>query len=397
MAARTLRIAFLILSAPLAVSLIGAHSALAQPPVRASIAGQVITRPGGEPASGAKVQLLVAVGTMSEGPLPPQEPMTVASPDGSFRFDNMAPGTYRILATAPGFMPGEYGQRSPTGRGRPITVAAGQSIPGVRIALAPTGSISGRVVDGDGDPLGRVQVLALKLVFQDGRRVTTIAQSVLTNDRGEYRAFWLPPGQYRVAAMASGAAARSSAVYIAPPRRVGTFEQGTTPVVSRRTLENGRVVEDTDLPVYLPGTTDEQTSTVVDLASGANVMGADLQLAGNRVQTYHVRGTALGVTGQPVSTTVAVVPRSPGPRVPIPVTRSRADGSFDVGGIPGGSYFLFHSTGAAFAPLEVNGGDVENVILAATRRGHSRAHQHRPRWDERGRPQPLGHEDHARS
>jgi len=361
MVARTPRIASFL--AGLATSLvfsIFSQGALAQQLAPASIAGQAVTRPGGEPAAGAKVQLVVPVG--QAGRELPTEMTVTSSGDGSFRFDNVALGTYLIRATAQGFMPGEYGQRSPTGRGLPVTVAAGQKIAGVRIAMAPTGSISGRVVDGDGDPLGRVQVLALKVVYQDGRQVTTIAQSVLTNDRGEYRFFWLPPGQYRVAAKAWDAATRSSAVYIAPPKRVGTFEQGTGPVVGRRTLENGQVMEHTDVPVYLPGTTDAQTASILSLASGANATGADIQLAGNRVPTYHVRGTVLGARGQPVAMTVAVVPRTPGPSIAIPVTISRSDGSFDVGGVPAGSYFVFESGGAAFAPLDVNGADVDVTL-----------------------------------
>ena len=60
----------------------------------------------------------------------------------------------------------------------------------------------GRVDDADGDPVGRVQVLALRLVYDGGKQVMTIAQTVTTNDWGEYRMFWLTPGAYRVAARA---------------------------------------------------------------------------------------------------------------------------------------------------------------------------------------------------
>src|SRR5207247_6438037 len=38
----------------------------------------------------------------------------------------------------------------------------------IRLELAPTGSISGRILDSDGEPLGRVEVQALQSLYQDG-------------------------------------------------------------------------------------------------------------------------------------------------------------------------------------------------------------------------------------
>ena len=61
-----------------------------------------------------------------------------------------------------------------------------------------TAAIAGRVYDRYGDPVGNANVQALKYVWQDGKRLLTAVQTVRTNDLGEYRLFWMQPGQYVV-------------------------------------------------------------------------------------------------------------------------------------------------------------------------------------------------------
>ena len=65
----------------------------------------------------------------------------------------------------------------------------------MQAALTTTAAISGRVYGASGEPLGNVDVSALKPSYQDGRRILTAVQTMRTDDRGEYRLFWLPPGK----------------------------------------------------------------------------------------------------------------------------------------------------------------------------------------------------------
>src|SRR5206468_3397974 len=156
-----------------------------------------------------------------------------------FLFENVSPGNYRLIATSEGgYVPAEYGQCSPTGQGIGFEIAAGQKMTGIQLAMAPTGSISGRVYDRDGDPLENAQVMALRPVYKNGRRTLTIVQAVATDDRGEYRLFWLAPGRYYVSAKPDIAEVtanvgqpnsyKAAAVHITPPMRFGTFEQAAS-------------------------------------------------------------------------------------------------------------------------------------------------------------------------
>src|SRR5438552_17962529 len=81
--------------------------------------------------------------------------------------------------------------------GPPITIGPGQKIAGIRLELAPTGSISGRILDSDGEPLGRVEVQALQSLYQDGHRGLYPVQTVMTNDLGDYRKYWKRPRSLR--------------------------------------------------------------------------------------------------------------------------------------------------------------------------------------------------------
>src|SRR4030095_3411578 len=130
----------------------------------------------------------------------PNSQIVTADEGGKFAFRDLAPGQYRITVTRDGYVAGEYGQRSPGSSGVPISLRAQQQVKDARIALTPTGTISGRIINRYGEPVGNANVQALRYTYQDGRRSLTPVQSIRTNDLGEYRLFWMTPGQYIVSA-----------------------------------------------------------------------------------------------------------------------------------------------------------------------------------------------------
>ena len=165
----------------------------------ASIDGIVVRSESGSPISGANVELRrapPATGQALPAPPPLQQNLPVAADsrvattatDGKFRFQNVAPGQYRLYATrSNGFVPGEFGQRTPTGIGSAFTITTGQSMTGITLTMTPTASISGRITESDGEPSGYAFVQAQKAVYKDGRRLLTVVQMVQADDRGDYR------------------------------------------------------------------------------------------------------------------------------------------------------------------------------------------------------------------
>lgn len=359
------------------VAVVGAQALAPQAP--ASVEGVVVVSGTLQVVSGVRVQLSPDLqrGPLGPGaqtgtgspPLDPDNPQwysATTAQDGRFAFENVKPGRYRLIALRSGYLPAEFGQRSPTAPGAPFALDAGQRVRDIQISITPTGSIAGRVFDREG-PVGRVQVQALRPRYRDGRRALLIVQSVLSDDRGEYRLFWLPPGPYYVTARPVNEEGALSPVVIQEPSRGGGFEEARPPIISTRTLPGGEIVEETHLPVYFPGTTSLDGAARIDLKAGANAEGLDISLVGGPVRTRHIRGVVISaVNGQPsADASVLVVPRTADPAVVIPSARSRADGTFDISGVVPGSYFLFannRENSGGFA-IEVGDGDVDSVTV----------------------------------
>ena len=126
---------------------------------------------------------------------------TTTARDGRFGFRLIPPGRYQLTAMRGGYVRGDYGLRGPGASGITITLAAGQRMADVRLAMRATGTIAGRITDLLGEAVGNVHVKALRYSYQDGRVSLIDVKSVFTNDLGEYRLGWLPPGMYNVSAL----------------------------------------------------------------------------------------------------------------------------------------------------------------------------------------------------
>jgi beta-lactamase regulating signal transducer with metallopeptidase domain len=327
----------------------------------ASIEGVVVKLGTGEPVSGVTVALnqaqFVPGGLVNQaltgGPNPYQADIVTTASDGRFRLQDVPPGSYRLVATLEGsaYLPAEYGQRHPGKPGGNLTLAAGQVVTDVRLSLAPTGSIAGRIVDGDGEPVGRARVVALAVINADGNRTISLEQAVYTNDLGEYRLFWLPPGEYYVAVKPEDPLRRSGSPVIRPPAtRTATYsESALSPDITRRTLKNGDVAEEVSLYVYNTGGTETPWRTPpIELAAGAFVTGVDISAAAGRVRVRHVRGTVTGSGGARAQVTLRSL--DPGFGAVNPGATADANGNFDIAGVVPGTYNLVargSSTGSA--------------------------------------------------
>src|SRR4030095_1723615 len=161
-----------------------------QPPSTASIEGTVLKLGTTDAIPRVKVTLAQPGSSQS----------VTADDGGKFVFRNLAAGQYRLTAVRDGYVAAEYGQRGPGGSGVPIALTAQQQMKDARIEMTLTGVISGRVLNRFGEPVGNANVQASRYTYQEGRRTLTPFQSIRTNDLGEYRLFWMTPGQYIISA-----------------------------------------------------------------------------------------------------------------------------------------------------------------------------------------------------
>jgi protocatechuate 3,4-dioxygenase beta subunit len=125
---------------------------------------------------------------------------TNSDADGHFILEGMEAGRHLVAVIREGYVvPGRHEIS-----GYPFQLATGERIAQTVFHMVPTGTIAGRVLDSDGKPANRVEVQLLQRLYLMGRSQwsevnrggTARPGRVATNDRGEFRALGVDPGQY---------------------------------------------------------------------------------------------------------------------------------------------------------------------------------------------------------
>ena len=160
------------------------------PPISGSarLVGFVIAADDGRPVSKAAVTLL----GRADAQLDVRRTVDTGV-DGRFDFPNLPAGSYYLRIEAlNGFVPLDSSER--------VTLTAAQTAERT-VRLQRTGAIQGRIYDENGDALLGAEVQAIRR-FSVGSHTSLRAQGgpVTANDRGEFRLFNLPPGEYYVVA-----------------------------------------------------------------------------------------------------------------------------------------------------------------------------------------------------
>ena len=310
------------------------------------------------PPGAAEVLARALVGGGNQGPLVPREiasevQYAKTGTDGKFAFKNLKEGKYRLAAVRVGgaYQPAEYGQRDPRGRGLNFPVAVGQAVRDAKLEMAPTGTITGRITDANGQPLGHVRVSSLAPLVQNGRRYLTVMNATHTDERGEFRLFWLSPGRYYIAARLEDLRRRTVPILSVPPGRAGTAEAASAPVVARRRAPNGDVHEETTALVYYGGVVDPDQARPIEIAPGATFAGADISMVVGKMPSWHIRGVVVDSTNKPIAgANIRAIPRQWSPNVLVLNGSADANGAFDLGGAVQGSYAVY-AAAAAVAPV----------------------------------------------
>jgi Carboxypeptidase regulatory-like domain len=296
------------------------------------IRGRVVRADTGEPLRRVQIHIDEWSAKDQSGPT-----STMTDAQGRYELTQLPAGTYHLKATRGGYVEVGYGQRRPFERGRPVEVAEGAVLENIDFAMPVGGVVTGRVVDEMGEAVAQASVSLARRRYVDGERQLVGQNGSSTDDRGEFRIFGVPPGEYVMVA------------------RLETMDFGSRDRVRY-------------VPTYYPGTPVANEAQRVTVAAGQEVSGIVIPLA--RASTATVRGVVRASGQTPVGPFTFITAREIGGAMAYGHTTmatAASDGSFTIAGLLPGTYGVEARSMSEkeFASREVvvDGSDVAGITL----------------------------------
>ncbi|PYT17238.1 MAG: hypothetical protein DMG59_07915 [Acidobacteria bacterium] len=295
----------------------------------ASVKGKVVNSLTGDPIGKAAVILhrAQAIGS-AYGAL--------TEVDGSFALANLESGAYSISVERTGYAAVQNKRHRNLAN---MTLAPGQELAGLEFQLVPTGVITGRILDANGELVTHASLQLIPVKAGSSRREASLYAT--TNDLGEYRLFNVPPGRYYV--------------------KASVFEQMNVswqrPASAKSSVSEGYV------PTYYPGTLAEDRAMSVLVKPGGVLQGVDFAILRARVMRVRGRVAAPGAS-------VILVTLSGNQGVYRDAMADPATGAFEFSGVTPGSYTLSAGTAIGGKPglegtraVEIGDSDMDDVNL----------------------------------
>jgi len=338
----------------------------------AQLSGSVVNEVTAQPVRRASVAI-----STSEGNL---RLTSVTDDGGRYSFRDLPDGRYYISVSKAGFVTTNYGATKPQRPGTTFAIQTGEkkSLP---LKIAPGAVITGTVRNRDGDPIAEARVSVLRPMpsYLTGEKTLgSIAGGFgeSTDERGEFRIFGLPAGEYYVVATL-GIGSRNaielrettSAEIDWATRQLQTPGGPAAPAA-------GRAVD--YAPVFYPGVPNQAAAGVITLKTGEERRGVDVLL--DLTPTAKISGTITNPAGDlPPNLQVNIIQHDAIPGIPFSgfgTARADASGRFSSAGLSPGDYTVTvraapargggaGSASALFAlsTVTVNGVDLDTDVM----------------------------------
>jgi hypothetical protein len=259
-----------------------------------SISGTVVSA---EPPEKGLRRVTVMLGAGDQVKLP----VNVVTDDaGRFIFSGLAAGTYTLIATRPGFVTSTYGAKVPgRAQGAPISLADGQPMNGIVLPMMHGAALSGTIRYPSGRPASDIEVLVLGVKNVGGeRRLNPVLTPGRTDDRGAYRVYGLPPGDYIIRVEMTGRQEQirpttKEEIEWALKLQSGAAKPGGPGAASPPKAPQPVAYTS----VYYPGVADPAAASMVSIGAGEDRTGVDISCL--LVPTATVSGRVYGPDGQP--------------------------------------------------------------------------------------------------
>ena len=323
--------------AGLLLVLLAAPSWAAQLPINPDdMAGLQMLMPGRKAKTGTG-KLRGRIVAADTGSIVRRAQVRISSPDigtrtaftdaqGRYEFKDLPAGRFNVSVSKSGFITMQYGQTRPFEPGRPIDLVDAQVMEKADVALQRGSSVSGRILDEFGEPVGDANVSAMRLQYAGGkRRLVPAGRNSTTNDLGQFRVFGLPPGEYYISA------SLRTLESMIMDMMGGSAPGGPTGSNSSSGYAS----------TYYPGTPNVAEAQRVSLAVGQELPSVDIQM--QPVKLARITGIATSSDGKPMSgAMVMLLPtmKEAIGMLPGGTSRTDNDGNFTLSNVAPGEYSL---------------------------------------------------------
>jgi hypothetical protein len=285
---------------------------------------------------------------------------------GKFSLAGLPAGRYTLSANKAPFLRASYGARRYDRPGTPITLNEGAQITGVTLRMTRGSVLGGVITDENGVPAFGVPVRVLQVRVVNGERTYTNvgtgnSMNETTDDRGMYRFYGLPPGEYVVSATPRLGTGEVRAMTDAEIRAVMQALQQQTQAAQQARQNPGMPGVGVPLPaptskpetetvtvgyasVYYPGTTVAASAGTVAVGPSEERTGVDFPL--RLVRTARIEGMVVPPAGiRPQSVQLMLTPggsssSAMGEMFTINRSPIDADGKFAFTAVPPGQYTI---------------------------------------------------------
>ncbi|MGD0578292.1 MAG: carboxypeptidase-like regulatory domain-containing protein [Bryobacteraceae bacterium] len=271
-----------------------------------SLSGQVVNALTGEPVRGAQVAVQCASRNFYR--------QTTTDRGGMFSATGLGTGSCLISATHRDYS-GIMGLGQP---GTWADVSSGKDTSGVQVKLMPGGSISGRVVNDDGEPVEGCAIQVYSPLHLGDSSSLQQRRGTQTDDQGEFRIAGLTPDRYLLYAQC----------------------QESLPVERPLAPADSRSEEPAEswLPVFYPDSPAAAGATMLSVLPGTDLQNIEFKLKATPVVTVH--GSVLAAPGLNVNVQLIPDAATGNPSAPLGGGYDQKDGTLRIDYVPPGAYRL---------------------------------------------------------
>lgn len=299
--------------------------------------GYVVAADTGNPIRRALVRAMSQDGRSSG--------MATTDADGRYEIKELLGGRYTLSVQKAGYVTMSYGQRRPEQPGTVLEILEGSVVEKLAVSLPRGGVVTGTVLDEFGDPIAGATVNALRYRYGPRGRQLMPSNAAQTDDRGAFRIYGLPPGDYYISAL------------LRSPQQM-MFAPGTS-----APLEGYA-------PTYYPGTPNAAEATRITVRAAQETTNISMALVAARMA--RISGRAVNSRGAPI--VQGMVMAMPADRMSMGMmtpSMTGIDGAYQLTGLAPGSYTLtirprgMPSPDSEFASLRLTVGstDIDNLML----------------------------------